>query len=332
MKSRPNTFRRQALQNILRGKPVDTAPVFELVRSGSGAQPVPGLPAESEGRSGEERSGSPVIYLNSNISTEDSENPLPDLNKLTPYHKKSAFTVSDNVKRFIEEHGIENCAFLTLTFKENVIDPKEASRRFDSLNTHFLSRFYGLWYSTRERQIRGAWHYHIIIVCKGDIRTGFDWNEYDAWLTDRESGKKRRLLTGNKLIRSLWQLNFNSVKNYGFGIPHLCPIKSTSEAVGKYVSKYIAKQIGQRAEEDKGVRLTSHSQAFLASSPKFSWFTDGGRLWRNNLALFAQLSCHCRNFEEFSKKAGPKWAYKYKKIIIEYQDHMKVRYPEEAPF
>lgn len=331
MKSRPNTFRRQALQRVLRGLPIETAPVFELSRSGSGALPVPEGSADP-GRSGEERSGSPVIYLNSNISLETSLNPEKEIDKLSPYHKKSAFALSDNVNRFIEEHGLDNCAFLTLTFKENIIDHREASRRFDSLNKNFLSRFYGEWLWARERQIRGAWHYHVIIQCKGDIRTGFDWNEYDTWLTDREAGKKRRLLTGNRLIRSLWELNRNSVKNYGFGIPHLCPIKSTSEAVGKYVSKYIAKQIGQRPDEDKGVKLTSHSQGFIASSPKFSWNSDGAKQWRKNLSLFAQLSCCCRDYDEFTQRAGPKWAHKYRKQIIEYQDYIKVRYPEEAPF
>lgn len=332
MKSRLYSFKRQALQNLQRGIPLEKTPGFDLYGQGFGpAEPRSGV--EAEGFSGEKRSGSPVIYLNSNISPDTSLNPPSlDLDKLTPYHKKSAFALSDNVNRFIEEHGIENCAFLTLTFKENIIDHREASRRFDSMNKNFLSRFYGEWIWARERQIRGAWHYHVIIVCKGDIRTGFDWNEYDAWLTDRESGKKRRLLTGNRLIRTLWELNRNSVKKYGFGIPHLCPIKSTSEAVGKYVSKYIAKQIGQRAEEDKGVRLTSHSSGFIASSPKFSWNTDGGKLWRKNLALFAQISCQCRDYDEFSIKAGPKWAHKYKKTIIEYQDHMAFFYPEEAPF
>jgi len=328
MKGRLYSFKRQALQNLQKGVPIEETKGFELYGHGFGQLPEP-WPA---GHPGDERSDSPVIYLNSNICTEPLHDPAKEVEKLTPYHKKSAFALSDNVNRFIEAHTLENCAFLTLTFKENIIDHNEASRRFHSLNTHFLSRFYGEWIWARERQVRGAWHYHMIIQCKGDIRTGFDWVEYLSWLTDREKGKKRRLLTGGKLIRSLWELNRTSMKNYGFGIPHLCPIKSTSEAVGKYVSKYIAKQIGQRADQDKGVRLTSHSSGFAASSPKFSWNTDGAKLWRKNLALFAQLSCCCRDYDEFTVKAGPKWAHKYRKSIIEYQDHMEARYPGEVPF
>ena len=272
----------------------------------------------------------PVLYLNSNISTETpKEDPT---NNLSPYHKRSAFALADNVQRFCSLYGIENCGFLTLTFPDNVQDHKEASRRFNSMRTHFLSRFYGEWIWDRERQKRGAWHYHIIIQCKGDIRTGFDWEEYCAWISDYQKGKRRRLRTGNNLLRNLWQLNNRAFPSYGFGRVELLPIRSTIDAVAKYVGKYISKQIGQRPEEDKGVRLTGHSQGFVASSPKFSWNTEGAKDWRRKLALFAQLSCGCETYEEFSTAAGPKWAYKYKNMIIDYDEYMKIRYPGEVPF
>ena len=134
------------------------------------------------------------------------------------------------------------------------------------MNTNYLSSCYGEWIWDRERQKRGAWHYHIIIQCPGDIRTSFDWSEYLAWVTDYQNGKRRRLKTGNALLRSLWEMNNRALPSYGFGRVELLPIRSTSEAVAKYVGKYISKQIGQRPEEDKGVRLTGHSQGFVASS------------------------------------------------------------------
>ena len=325
MKRRPDALKRQEYLRIALGS-VSSA---TTVTADPFAERGRGWPGMVEG---DERSDSPVIYLNSNISTEHPDPPPSLLDKLSPYHKKSAYALGDNVSRFCELYGLENCAFLTLTFKENIIDHREASRRFDSLNTHFLSRFYGEWVWARERQKRGAWHYHILIQCKGNIRGGFDWEEYLRWLTEREAGKKGRLKTGNQLLRNLWELNRNAMARYGFGIAHLLPIRSTSEAVGKYVSKYIAKQIGQRSDQDKGVRLTSHSQGFIASSPKFSWNTDGAKLWRKNLALFAQLSCCCRDYDDFTTKAGPKWAFKYRKMIFGYQDHMNDRYPGEVPF
>ena len=200
------------------------------------------------------------------------------------------------------------------------------------MNRRFLSRFYGEWIWARERQKRGAWHYHIIIQCKGDIRTGFDFQEFDNWISDRGKGKRRRLRTGGRLLRSLWELNNRVLPGYGFGRSELLPIRSTAEAVATYVGKYISKQIGQRAEEDKGVRLVGKSGGFTASVPKFAWNTEGAKDWRRKLALFAQLSCGCETYEEFCSAAGPKWAYKYKEQIMDYDEYMKIRYPGDVPF
>lgn len=274
--------------------------------------------------------GSFFIY-NSNISTDTTEHPTKNTPQLTPYHQRAAFTLGDNVKRFVQHAGIENCAFLTLTFADNVTDHREASRRFNSLNTHFLSRFYGRWLWVRERQKRGAWHYHIIIECKGDIRTGFDWAEYLQWLTDYSNGKKRRLKTGNPLLRSLWNLSSRAMQNYGFGRTELLPIRSTEDAVVKYVGKYIEKQIGQRADEDRGVRLTSTSRDFISSSPKFSWNTDGAKKWRQNLALFAQIACGCSDHDDFLQRAPHRWAHRYRNEIMEYDQHVFENLPD-APF
>lgn len=297
-----------------------------------GSLPEKALPPTAPSADGVEP-GCSIPCLNSNISDEHPQSTYPDLpQELSPYHQKSAFALSENVERFCRLYSIENCGFLTLTFPDNVKDHKEASRRFDNMRRRFLSTFYGEWIWDRERQIRGAWHYHIIIQCKGDIRTGFDWEEYGSWISDYQAGKKRRLKTGCPLLRSLWDLNSRAFPKYGFGRVELLPIRSTSEAVAKYVGKYISKQIGQRPEEDKGVRLTGHSAGFIASKPVFSWNTEGAKKWRQNLALFAQLSCGCDTFEEFSTAAGPKWAYKYKNMIINYDEHLQARYPDEAPF
>lgn len=276
------------------------------------------------------RGRSPLPCLNSNISIGAPPDPLPDL---SPYHQKAAFSLGENVERFCSLYGIENCAFFTITFPDNVTDHREASRRFNSLNSNFLGTFYGEWIWARERQKRGAWHYHMIIQCKGDIRTGFDWEEYREWLTDYSKGKRRRLRTGNKLLRSLWSLNKRALPAYGFGtIMELLPIRSTAEAVGQYVGKYISKQIGQRPEEDKGVRLTSRSKGFAASVPRFSWNTEGAKQWRKNLALFAIHGCGCTDHDDFLEKAPRRWAYRFREDIMSYHRHFAERYPEEAPF
>ena len=83
-----------------------------------------------------------LLYQNSNIS---DEHPADELPELTPYHQKSAFTLGENVRRFCDLYGLQNCGFLTLTFPDNVTDHKEASRRFDNMNRRYLRTFYGEW-------------------------------------------------------------------------------------------------------------------------------------------------------------------------------------------
>lgn len=277
--------------------------------------------------------GASLPCLYSNISDEPPQDvPADPSESLSPYHKKAAFALSQNVERFCSLYGLDQCGFLTLTFPDNVKDHKEASRRFNNMNRRYLSIIFGEWIWARERQKRGAWHYHLVVQCKGDIRTGFDWSEFMAWITDRENGKRRRLKTGNPFLRSLWEMNNRAFPSYGFGRVELLPIRSASDVVAKYVGKYIAKQVGQRPEEDKGVRLTGHSQGFTASKPAFAWNTEGAKEWRRKLSLFAQLSCQCADYDEFTAKAGPKWAYRYKNIIREYDEHMEARYPDDPPF
>lgn len=312
MKCRWTRYKRQAFLEILQGCKVN------------GGGKLPADPPSGCAGGGEAGEADPVLYLNSNISIETPQ--------LSPYHQKSAFALSENVGRFCSLYGLENCGFLTLTFPDNVKCHLEASRRFNSMNSNFLSTFYGEWIWGRERQKRGAWHYHIIIQCKGDIRTGFDWEEYRSWITDYQAGKKRRLKTGNPLLRSLWDLNNRAFSRYGFGRVELLPIRSTSEAVAKYVGKYISKQIGQRPEEDKGVRLTGHSAGFIASKPTFSWNSEGAKKWRKNLELFALFACGCRDHGDFLQKAPRRWAYTFRDDIMSYDKHFNERYPDEAPF
>ena len=303
----------------------DSAPERQAIPA---PQIPPALVALQPGSAGEADSVR-LLYLNSNISDGTPPKALPEL---SPYHQKSAFSLGENVRRFCSLYGVENCGFLTLTFPDNVQDHKEASRRFNNMNRRYLGTFYGEWIWARERQKRGAWHYHLVVQCKGDIRTGFDWDEYREWLTDYSKGKRRRLRTGNAFLRSLWEMNNRAFPSYGFGRVELLPIRSTVDAVASYVGKYISKQIDQRPEEDKGVRLVSHSAGFTAGSPKFSWNSEGAKKWRANLALFAIHACCCSSHDEFLARAPHRWAYRFRKDIMSYHLHYADRYPEEAPF
>jgi len=239
--------------------------------------------------------------------------------QLSSYHKKQAQTLYSNVNRLvtIESKSINHVAFLTLTFRENITDAKEAYARFRSFNSNFLSTHpvYGNWVSVKEHQARGAWHFHMIIQLNEDIRTGFDFDQFDEWL--KGPRRKGTFPTGNNILRSLWAELNEVLPGYGFGkIFTLEPIKSNAEAVSRYVGKYVSKQIGQRSESDKGVRLINYSKGWLKNSVNLAWYNDNSKLWREKVALFARLN-GCQEMYQLSEKLGSDWAYRYTQEIVE---------------
>ena len=67
------------------------------------------------------------------------ENPKgQSLNEFSTSYRKSTAALEMNVKAFIETFGLDKVGFLTLTFADDVTEPKEAQRRFHSLRTNFL--------------------------------------------------------------------------------------------------------------------------------------------------------------------------------------------------
>jgi hypothetical protein len=256
--------------------------------------------------------GASLLYLNSNNSLESIS---PDVSKLTPYHAKQAFCLSDNCERFISKVGLDRVGFLTLTFPDNVTDNKEASRRFDSMNKGFLSRFFGEWMLVKERQQRGAWHYHILIDCKTDIRTGINFEEIQRIPRPKYTSAKPAL-------RSIWQLLRDRLPAYGFGRSELLPVRTTAQATSKYLGKYIAKHIGSRSDQDKGVRLTSYSADFPKSTPKLSWNSTGAKEWRRKASKFAELLGHSSPFD-LQAHYGPSWAFNLQSFIMAVDDYTR---------
>ena len=283
--------------------------------------------------------GDSYLYLSSNNGTQNPETSTDQRSKtidqksfLSPYHKKQAHVIFDNSQRFIKRVGLENIGFLTLTFKDNVTDNKEATRRFKSLNTHFLSEYFGDWGWVKEVQKRGAWHYHILIDCKTDIRTGFDWESYLMAQHIRERGfkaglkyrdykkilrpfERKYITTAPPALRKIWTL-MKQMGKYGFGRCELLPIRSTVEATARYVGKYVANHVGNRLEAHKGVRLSSYSKNCIRSSTKMAWNNDNSKKWRKNLSIFAGYF-GCKNLDHMKKRFGPRWAYHFQELIID---------------
>jgi hypothetical protein len=207
-----------------------------------------------------------------------------------------------NVQAMCERCGIDRVGFLTLTFAEHVLDPKEAQRRLHSLTTHVLKPRYGRVIRVIERQKSGRIHYHLLVDVGVDIRSGVDFRAL-AQGDYRSAGPR---------LRAEWAFWRRTARRYGFGRTELLPVMSTSEAIGRYVGKYISKHLEHREERDRRVRLVSYSGQRVAST-RFAWASGGAREWRRKLRAFVHMlfdsgAIGSPTIQAMRLRFGPRWA------------------------
>ena len=256
------------------------------------------------------KGASPLPCLYRNNSTE-IDNPKVVLQSeiSSKKHRKSSTALALNVQYMASKYGLKNLGFLTLTFSDNVQDYRVASMRFNSLKSHILTERYFDFIKVMERQKSGRIHYHLIIALEHDIRTGFDF----------DAVSKRDYSSASSDLLYEWAFWRKTAKKYKFGRTELLPIKSSSEAIGRYVGKYISKHMESRREDDKGARLVSYSKGVRYMSTKFSWVTEGSAQWRAKVSIFAHYIADrtgCEpTFKGLREELGPKWAYNHRDFI-----------------
>jgi hypothetical protein len=275
---------------------------------------VEGVSAPLWGRETAE-GGLPCLYRNNSI--ENAKQPFEtnassELAKrldLGKKYRKTSTALAFNVQCLAEKFPLKNLGFLTLTFADNVQCYKEASKRFNSLSSNVLNVRYEAWLKVMERQKSGRIHFHLIIVLSSDIRTGFDF----------EGISKQDYSTACPFLRSEWAYWRSTAKKFRFGRTELLPIKSSSEAIGRYVGKYISKHLDSRITEDKGARLVSYSKNMRTMNTKFSWVTEGSKQWRAKVKAFCYYVSErsgCQpTLSGLRQELGPKWAYNHREFI-----------------
>jgi hypothetical protein len=257
------------------------------------------------------------------------------------------FALRLRIEWMVKTYGINHVGLQTMTIRENVTDRKEFERRFKSIATNAFPKIYLDWLRVFERQQRGAWHAHVAVVTKDDIRSGTDVIALNQLLKDKRDRKIsnaiyysgiKRLASEN--LRGIWKEfrrlcglgEFNARRKgkrfYKFDGCHLLPIISTAQALAAYVSKYISKGFEFRRPEDKGMRLVGSTRnVSRVCNERFSWVGLGGRLWRGKLEILAGL-LNIKSLDEFAKMFGPKWAYYLQPAIavieLPYYENMKL--------
>lgn len=124
---------------------------------------------------------------------------------MTVSASKPAYSFTANVQAFVDHFGIENCGFLTLTFSEKVDCVHEASRRFNSFRTNFLSKVSKGYIGVYERHKSGVIHFHFVVAFLGNIfsevRGGavvcFDHEE----VKNKRLNRKQRYASANKYLK-----------------------------------------------------------------------------------------------------------------------------------
>ena len=245
--------------------------------------------------------------LNSNISTENqTKEPI-----LSTQQKKTAFILKASVEQLAEKHGIEKLGFLTLTFSDHILSPREAQRRLNSLISHVIKKRYTEYLGVLERQKSGRIHYHLLVVLTVDIRTGVDFTELSQKVYKSASPE----------LRQEWGFWRKTAKKYGFGRTELLPVKKSIEAMAKYVGKYIAKHIDNRELRDHGVRLVRYSRGARVGTTKFNFKSEGSKAWRSKVRIFSQIvatnhDLPVRDLSDLTSILGPRWAYNNREFIL----------------
>ena len=270
----------------------------------------------------------PCLFSNnSNENEKISGSEEPDFEQIDARFKalqnldrKRAFALGENCRYFIEKHGIERIGFLTLTFLAMIVDPKEAQAMFNSLATGVLRPMFGDYVRVIEphrKKRRGAIHYHLLVACPCDIRTGFD---FDAI-------RRRDYRSASPGLRSIWARLRNRLPGYGFGRSELLPIKSTAEGAARYVGKYLGKSRSIRAGDTdgvswKGVRTVQYSQGWRPVSLRFAWWEGkegGARDWRDLCdAIGRRLEVD--ETEGLASVLGKRWSWKVIATRIAYPE------------
>ena len=206
------------------------------------------------------------------------------------YVLKKQLGLKLNLLSLFQHYPFGQIGFLTLTYQKDEQCFRQAGKDFNSLATGVLNDRFLAWVKVGERTKKGVVHFHLVVVCKEEIRKGFDFvavgnrdyrsvcpylrNEWAFWRSSAARGKK--------------PARVGAAERYGFGgRVELKPIRKNAEAVASYLSKYLSKGCANRQLRDKNVRLISYSKSFpRVCGSRFSFVGGKVREWRLRCRLF----------------------------------------------
>jgi hypothetical protein len=189
---------------------------------------------------------------------------------LADHRAKLSYAVALSVQEIVRTSKAPT--FDTFTFKDNITDKLEASKRWRRLKArlkrHYLGlRAVGVW----QRQTRGAWHFHCVFDRRLDVVSVREWAiecGFGSQLNMRAIGD----LPGMK---------------QGWG----------PERVAKYLTRYVTRDV---SEGDPGVRLADYCGDARRATTAFVWGGGIAKLWRLGASAWSDLlGCHDGRHPDF---------------------------------
>ena len=309
-------IRKSAYEYTKTKKPLQTSPIASLIESSVSSlvdKPIDAKNLKHGGKISMVLGPQALPCLNSHISIENPESTSKNEGcSLSTSTRKTAFILTESVRLLTNKYGISRIGFLTLTFADNVQSHKKAQSRFNSLVTNVIKDRYAEYVGCVERQKSGRIHYHLLVVCPFDIRTGFDF----------DSIEKGDYSSASPTLRQEWAFWRKTAPLYRFGRTELLPVKTNMEAMAKYVGKYIGKHMDNRKWQDKGARLVRYSRGAKAGTNAFMFVSAGSADWRRKIKTFAAIvqerhpETKVETMADLTGVLGPRWAYNNRDFIL----------------
>jgi hypothetical protein len=223
------------------------------------------------------------------------------------------------IEWMVRKHGLNHVGLLTLTFgvpgsgrgsqetrelREQAKELEFVQKRWHSLLSNVIAKWYEDWVCVLEMHSDGVWHFHVVVSVKPDIRTGTD---IDTLTNYKLPYKMRRgVRFRNEALAAEWSELRAVCCKYRFGRAELMPIKKTGEALARYVAGYLAKSWA-RVPSGRKSRLVRLCRGLSGSiTMRFSPNTLGNLIYRTRLKLAASM-LHFDGFEDFEDYLGPRW-------------------------
>ena len=234
---------------------------------------------------------------------------------------KAITVIELTVEAAAARHGLERLGFLTLTFRDHVLDKREAQRRFHSLRSWVIApRYDNRYMVVWERQKSGRLHAHLLVVLPFDARRGVDFAAF----------KRGDYRSAPIDLRNEWAFWRKTAPAYGFGRTELLPIRTTAGAMGNYVGKYLGKDLAR--DDDARARRYGVGKGLSVANQAHQSIHSGH--WRQAMGIFAQELARvidCRHdWEAITERlGGGGWVYRYREDIAAVCDAHR-RSPEAA--